>query len=132
MRRHAATLAFLAVLGVGRVASAEEALPTSDPRPSSGVDLLGGGIALTAIGALSFATAPICNSSVVIPQEQSPCFSVSFIIGTPALVAGVSLVVIGAVQRAHYNAWLKRHPALRGLEFGSTSRGGLLGYDVSF
>jgi hypothetical protein len=48
----------------------------ADDRPSTGVDALGSGVALTAIGALSFATAPICKTGVVNTAEQSSCFTV--------------------------------------------------------
>jgi hypothetical protein len=132
MRRYVCVGLAVALVGITRPSSAEESPQPDDRRPSSGLDLLGGGIALTAIGALSFATAPICETSVVIAREQSSCFAVSFVIGAPSLVAGISLIAIGVVQHTKYNQWMRRHPALQGLTFASTSRGGIFGYGVSF
>jgi hypothetical protein len=104
----------------------------ADDRPSTGVDALGSGVALTAIGALSFATAPICKTGVVNTAEQSSCFTVSFATGTPLFVLGIPLIVFGAVQHARYGDWARKHPGLSELSFSPTSGGATVGWGATF
>ena len=114
----------------------QEASPSNGLPPPSGMDLEASGIVLSAIGALSFVTAPICKTSVVIPQQQSSCFDVSFAVGAPFLAAGISLIVVGAMQHAKYAAWVRSHPGLLALSFtptgGASSPGGALAWSATF
>jgi hypothetical protein len=101
-------------------------------RPSNGTDALASGGALTVIGTLSFVSAPICRTGVVPLAEQGPCFTTSFVAGTPFLVLGVPLIVFGAVQRAKYNDWARKHPTLVGLVFSPTPTGGTVAWSTQF
>jgi|HubBroStandDraft_4_1064222.scaffolds.fasta_scaffold377448_2 hypothetical protein len=112
----------------GQVASS----PAVSAPPSTGTDVLATGSALTAIGILSFATAPICKTSVVILEEQSSCFGVSFAVGTPFLAAGIPLIVVGAMERASFVAWMRSHPALAGISFSPNASGVAIGWSVTF
>jgi hypothetical protein len=123
---------FLAVASLGATASAEQAPEALDPRPDTGTFVLGGGIALSVVGAASMVTSALCETSIVIPEEQSPCFSVSFLVGAPVLAAGITLTVVGVFQRIKYHDWMRRHPALRGLDFAATSRGAEFAYTLRF
>jgi len=131
MRFFAGILTVLALSCVAGRAGAEEA-PGDDRRPQTGVDRLAGGIALTAFGAISFATAAICETSVVIPTEQSACFTTSFLVGAPVLAAGVTLIVVGAVEHSRYNDWARRHPNLLGFSLAPTPHGSALGWSARF
>jgi hypothetical protein len=122
----------LALARPSKLAWAEEADVATDVRPATGADRLGGGIVLTAFGALSFATAPICKTGVVIPAEQNACFTTSLMVGTPVLVAGITLIVIGAVEHSKYNEWARRHPNLVGLSLSPASHGGAFGWSATF
>jgi hypothetical protein len=116
-----------------RTATAQVApSPASSAPPPTGTDVLATGSALTAIGILSFATAPICKTSVVIPQEQSSCFGVSFAVGAPFFAAGIPLIVVGAMQRASFVAWMRNHPALVGISFSPNANGAVFGWSVTF
>jgi len=132
MRVGAFFLAAALALAVSWDAHAEDASADKDQRPPTGIDALGSGIALTAIGTLSFATAPICKSGVVNPPEQDSCFKVSFFIGAPVLALGIPIIVYGAVQHAKYAEWARRHPALAGLSFSPTPSGGAVGWSARF
>jgi hypothetical protein len=101
-------------------------------RPVAGTDALASGGALTVIGTLSFVTAPICRTGVVSAAEQGPCFTTSFVAGTPFLVLGVPLIVFGAVQRARYNVWARKHPTLVGFVFSPTPTGGTVAWSTRF
>jgi hypothetical protein len=98
----------------------------------AGTDALASGGALVAIGTLSFLTAPICKTGVVSAAEQGPCFTTSFVAGTPFLVLGVPLIAFGAVQRAKYNEWARKHPTLVGLAFSPTLTGGTVAWSTQF
>jgi hypothetical protein len=132
MRALSRTVATAAAIVLCREAAAQEASPADTQPPSTGVDILASGSALTAIGVLSFAAAPICKTSVIIPQEQSSCFEVSFVVGAPFLAAGVPLIVVGAVRHAKYAAWVRSHPAVFGLSFSPTAGGAALGWRGTF
>jgi hypothetical protein len=106
--------------------------PASSTPPPTGTDILATGSALTAIGILSLATAPICKTGVVIPQEQSSCFGVSFAVGAPFLAAGIPLIVIGAMERASFAAWMRSHPALFGISFSPNPSGARFGWSITF
>lgn len=101
-------------------------------QPSTGIDALASGSALTVIGALSFATAPLCRTGIVNAAQQGPCFTTSFVAGTPFLVLGVPLIVFGAVQRAKYDDWARHHPTLVGLAFAPTPTGGTVAWSTQF
>jgi len=135
-RSRAVVLAALVSASVPAGASAQETFPlgvspTSAP-PPAGIQLLAGGIALSVFGTFSFIAVPICQSAIVIPEEQGACVTTSVAVGVPVTVAGVSLIVVGAIERAHYNKWMRDHPAFRGLGFGTSSHGGSLTWGVSF
>jgi hypothetical protein len=98
----------------------------------AGTDALAGGVALAAIGTLSFATAPLCRTGIVSAAEQGPCFITSFVAGTPFLVLGVPLIVFGAVQHAKYNDWARKHPTLVGLAFSPNATGGTVAWSAQF
>jgi hypothetical protein len=115
-----------------RTAEAQVTSPAGSPPPPTGADILATGSALTAIGVLSFVTAPICKTSVVVPQEQSACFGVSFVVGAPFLAAGIPLIAVGAMQRAKFAAWLRDHPALMGVLFSPSTSGVALGWGATF
>jgi hypothetical protein len=100
--------------------------------PSTGIDALASGGVLTAMGSLSFATAPICKSSVVPAAQQGSCFTVSFWAGATLIVLGVPLIVFGAVQHAKYNDWARKHPTLTGLSFSPTPGGGAIAWGGRF
>jgi hypothetical protein len=112
--------------------AAQDASPRSGLPPPNGVDLIATGSALAAFGVASYATAPICKTSVVVAQEQSSCFEVSLIVGAPFLAAGISLFVVGAMQHARYAAWMRSHPAFFGLSIAPTGGGSLLGWGARF
>jgi hypothetical protein len=101
-------------------------------RPSTGVDALLSGSALTAIGALSFATAPLCKTSIVSGPNQDSCFAVSFVAGAPLFALGVPLIVLGAVQHSKYEDWARKYPALSTLVFSPTSGGAALAWGTKF
>ena len=126
------TRAAVASLALSGAAAAQEAPSRDTTPPETGVDLLAGGIALGAFGVLSLATAPICETSVVIPLEQSACLTTSVAVGAPVLATGITLIVIGAVQRAKYKDWVRRHPALQGLSFAAASGGAAFGWSATF
>ncbi len=119
--------AVAASLVLCRTGLAEETQP-----PSTGVDYLGSGAALTAIGALVLATAPVCKTGVVTTAEQGTCFSTSFLIGAPILALGVPLIVFGSIQHERYLDWARRHPAVGALSFSPTSRGASLAWAATF
>lgn len=100
--------------------------------PSTGIDALASGTALMAMGALSFATAPICKTGVVNIAEQSSCFTISFAAGTPLLLLGIPLIVFGTFQHAKYNEWARAHPMLSGLLFSPTSGGASVAWSATF
>ncbi len=101
-------------------------------RPSDGMDALGSGAALTALGALSFATSPICKTSVVSAADQRSCFAISFAAGTPLLVLGVPLIVFGAVQHTKYSEWVRKHPHLGGVFASPTPGGAAVAWSANF
>ncbi len=104
----------------------------ADVRPVTGMDAVASGIVLTALGTLSFATAPICLTGVVKAPEQGSCFTVSFAAGTPLLLLGVPLIAFGAVQHAKYEEWARRHPGLTGWSISPMSGGGGVGWSRRF
>jgi hypothetical protein len=103
-----------------------------DWRPSNGNGALASGGALTVIGGLLFATAPLCKSKIVNAPEQGSCFTASFMVGTPLVALGIPLIVFGAVQRVKYDEWARKHPTLTGLSFSPGSGGGAVGWSGSF
>ncbi len=125
-------MAVVALLAASRLGQAQEFKESGDPRPATGIDILGGGIGLAAFGALSLATASVCETSVVIAAEQSPCVTVSLAIGIPTLVTGISLITIGSLVHAKYNRWLEKHPALKGLDFAASAHKGSLWFALRF
>jgi hypothetical protein len=148
MRLAVRTLAAIAALSPCRTALAQDGSPDAtcattpwacwstskgrvDP-PSTGIDALASGTVLTAIGALSFATAPICKTGVVSTTEQSSCFAVSFAAGTPLLILGIPLIVFGAVQHAKYDDWARKHPTLSELSFSPTLGGASVAWAATF
>jgi hypothetical protein len=135
MRLGPAALAFASLAFVS-VASAQETfplgiVPTTMP-PPSGIQFIASGAALGVFGTFGFISVPICQSGVVIAPEQAACVTTSLAIGIPFLVGGVSLVAVGIVEHSHYQAWMREHPAFRGLGFTTTSHGGVLGWTTSF
>jgi|SRR5580658_3951320 hypothetical protein len=136
MRSGSVILAALVSAFVSTAASAQETFPlgvspTGVP-PPTGVQFLASGIALSVFGTFSFIAVPICQSAIVIPQEQGSCVTTSIAIGVPIAVTGVSLIILGAVERVQYNRWMRDHPAFRGLGLGTSSHGGALTWSASF
>jgi hypothetical protein len=122
----------VAILLSGLASAQDASSPSAALPPATGVSLEATGIALGAFGVLSFATAPICKTSVVIPQEQNSCFDVSFAVGAPFLAAGIPLIVIGAIEHAKYTDWVKRHSPLLGFSFSPLAGGSAVGWRATF
>jgi hypothetical protein len=131
MKRSACLSALLAAVMLGSAARAEDALPEPAP-PATGTGELATGGALTVIGALSFASAPLCETRIVNAPQQGSCFAVSFVAGTPFIVIGIPFIVYGAIQHAKYKDWARRHPTLSAFSVTPTSRGGAIGWVASF
>jgi hypothetical protein len=135
-RSRSVILAALASAVLSARASAQETFPLgvspSGAPPPTGIQFLASGIALSVFGTFSFIAVPICQSAIVIPQEQGGCVTTSVAVGVPVTVAGVSLIVLGAVERAHYNQWMRDHPAFRGLGLGTSSHGSAVTWKLSF
>jgi hypothetical protein len=126
-----AACALGAALLAPSIARADDA-PAPLRAPSDGTDILATGIVLTAIGALSFATAPLCNSGIVMGPEQSSCFEVSFLVGAPFLAAGIPVTIFGALQRVKYDRFVKAHPLTTGLSVAPLHGGGAIGFGARF
>jgi hypothetical protein len=132
MKAPSRLVACVAAISFPWPASGQEASPPNTLPPPTGVDLEATGGALAAFGVLSFATSPICKTSVVVPREQGPCLDVSFAVGAPFLAAGISLIVVGAMQHAKYASWIRSHPAVFGLWLSPTAGGTTLGWSSTF
>jgi len=120
-----------ALLLATTAARASDTYPDADGRPPTGLIALTGGATLAFLGTMSYATAPLCETSIVVPSRQRSCLTVSFVAGTPLLALGIPLIVYGAVQRSHYADWRKTHP-YGGVGFAPTSGGGTLYWTASF
>jgi hypothetical protein len=132
MKLGACVLATALAVTLGGSARAEDGPPDAGRPPPTGIDALGSGGALAAIGTLMFASAPICKTAVVNTPQQGSCFTVSFAVGTPFLVLGIPILVYGAMEHGRYKEWARRHPALSGLSLSPTSRGGAVGWSAAF
>ena len=121
----------VALLLGGSVARASDTYPDADGRPPTGLVALGAGTTLAVLGTLSYATAPLCETGIVVPSRQSSCFTVSFVAGTPLLALGIPLIVYGAVQRAHFADWRKTHP-YGDVGFAALPGGGAVSWTTSF
>jgi hypothetical protein len=132
MKLGACFVAALLTLAPCWTVRAEDASAENVQPPDTGIDALGSGGALAAIGTLMFATAPICKTAVISPKQQGTCFAVSFGAGAPFLALGIPLIAYGAVQHAKYGDWARRHPALGGLSLSPSSRGGAIAWSARF
>lgn len=132
MKHRASILAAVASLTVAKAAWAEDASSLGDPRPSTGSDVMANGIVLSAIGVLSFASSPICKTTVVGVADQGACFTTSFVAGTPFIVLGIPLIVYGVLQHGRYDDWARRHPTVSGLSLSPAARGGAVGWSATF
>ena len=132
-------LAALALaLSVPSLASAQETaaeLPPAEAErpPSSGVGLLVAGGIFSGLGALNFATAPLCSSLTSLgPSGQQGCLDASLILGGVFLATGIPLLVVGGVRRHAYNEWKASHAGLGGLGFSARSGGATLTWKAAF
>jgi hypothetical protein len=131
----AALLALPLSLASG-VASAQddEASPAASgtERPSTGIGYLVTGGVLTGVGGLNLLTAPLCTTSLITSDLQSPCLIASLVVAGVGLAVGIPLIVVGANKRAEYNEWKKAHPVAAGLWVVPTAGGAAIGWHADF
>jgi hypothetical protein len=131
MKRWACWLALTASQVPAWPALAQERL-VSDMPPPDGVELLAGGTALVAIGALMFASAPICETGVVNAPQRGTCLGTTFLVGTPFLLLGAPLLIVGVLDRKDYATWTRRHAGIAGLTLAPAAGGASAGWQVAF
>ena len=131
MKVYSSALATVALSLLSRASWAEPS--NLEARPSSGVGLLVGGGIATGAGGLNFLTGALeCSSSTLSSDTRTLCYGLSFGLGGVAILIGVPMLIIGANKRAHYNEWLKDHPAVEGLSVFPMPGGGAVGWSASF
>ena len=97
-----------------------------------GLGLLITGAALTGVGALNLATAPLCKTSIVRSGIQDACFDASLVFGGALAVVGLPLLIVGATQRSTFNEWKRAHPIASGFTLAPLAGGGALGWSATF
>src|SRR6185437_4304317 len=112
---------------------AEQPPAESEKPPSSGVGLLVAGGIFTGLGALNFATAPLCSSLTSLGSSgEQGCLDASLVLGGVFLATGIPLLIVGGVKRHAYNEWKANHTALAGLGFSPRSGGAKLTWKAAF
>ncbi len=112
---------------------AEQPPAEAEKPPSSGVGLLVAGGIFTGLGAVNFATAPLCSTLTSLGSSgQQGCLDASLILGGVLLATGIPLLIVGGVKRHAYTEWKANHTALAGLGFSARSGGATLTWKAAF
>ena len=98
-----------------RESTSSAATPLEDEdetKPSSGVGLIIGGWITTGIGALNFATLPLCSADFYPRENRDTCVTFTVAFGVAGVVIGVPMLIVGYNKRSHYKDWQSRHAVL--------------------
>jgi len=100
--------------------------------PSSGVALTIVGAVALGIGALNFASIPICSADFYPRDSRDTCVVASVAVGVVGVAAGLPMLLVGLHQRSKYREWRKSHPVLSGFELHLDQGRAQLGFHASF
>jgi hypothetical protein len=83
-----------------------------EAKPSSGVGLIIGGWITTGVGALNFATLPVCSADFYPRENRDACVGFTVALGVAGVVIGLPMLIVGYNKRSEYKKWSSRHAVL--------------------